>query len=546
MKSTHLIMAGIFLICSSFLVSDSKAPNVKLKFGQVYELPAKHFDIGFIGNLKDGFIQVGYSPGKSISLQKFSPALKFSNEKLIDLKGMPKGFAHDGFLNWDGHYYWLYNVYDKKAQTEHFYVQQVDINKGDLIGSAKEYITCKRIGSYDKLNFSFSSDSSKMFIYTKFPNAVRDDSKNYQEYGCWVYGPDMKLIWSQPSIKMPYTEKKMDVRDIQGDRDGNLLFLSRVFNDESKKEIKDDSPNFHFEILKFSEGKKTPGSVPFKFEDKYVSQVTMLEDQNANIVCCGFYSNKDKNGKLKANRTACDGSFFLRLDPKDNKLQNVHKGFYEIPNEVFKMYESNKLQKKMEKKEDKGEDFTGGNLVLRNVVFGDDGSLLVVGEEYYTKTVTYNNGRTSTTHTYYYYNDIYTQYIDDNGNLGWTKKIPKKQTGVDYPFNLGFRILPYNGSNYIFFFDNIKNLNPNPGDDVFPHSAGWGGVLMAVKLDKSGDMSKKKVFDVREIKEWVNFMDADKISDNTLICRASEGAQFGFFGMMGKPKPSKICLITVE
>lgn len=457
---------------------------------------------------------------------------------------MPKGFAFRQVLEWNEKYYWMFDVYDKKTEQEHLFVQEIDLDKGDLKGSAKEILHCKKIGNWYKWTIGFSSDSSKMFAYVKFPNEFRDDSKNYMEYGCWVFDKDMKSIWAEPSIRMPYTEKKMDVYDIQGDREGSLLFLSRVFNDDSKKEIKDNTPNFHFEILKFSAGNKKPTSIPFKFEDKYVAQVTMLEDLDGKIVCCGFYANQDKSGKLKANSYKLDGSFFLRLDTKDNKFVNVHKGFYEIPSEIFKLYESEKTQKKMDKKEDKGEDLSGFHMRLRNVIFGDDGSLLMVGEEYYYHTVTYTNGKSTYTRTYYYYNDIIAQYIDGTGNLSWTKKIPKKQSGVDNTYNLGFRILPYNGGNYIFFFDNIKNLNPNPNDDVYPHSAGWGGVLMAVRLDKAGDMKKTKVFDVRELKEKVNFMDADRIGDNTLICRSAEGKVNPFTGQSSGP--SKICLVTVE
>ena len=541
MKKSFILTFAVLVCSIAFLRADD--PKIKLTFGPEYELTKKHYPIAFVGDLNKGFVQIGYAYQKSVSLQKFSPTLKLQSEKIVDLKSMPKGFAFRQIVTWGSKYYWFFDVYDKKAEREHLFAQEIDLEKGELKGTAKELLQCKRIGSYYKWDISFSSDSNKMFLYVKFPNESRDDSKNYQEYGCWVFDKDMKSIWAEPSIKMPYTEKKMEVEDLQGDRDGNLLILARVFNDDTKKEIKDNAPNFHFEILKFSAGVKKPTSVPFKFEDKYVAQVTLLEDLDGKIVCTGFYANQDKNGKLKANSGKLDGSFFLRLDSKENKLVNVHKGFYEIPGEVFKMYEADKAQKKMDKKEEKGEDMSGYNMRLRKVIFGEDGSLLVVGEEYYTRTVTYTSGNRMVTRTYYHYNDVIAQYIDGSGNLSWTKKIPKKQTGVDTRLNLGFRILPCNGANYLFFFDNPKNLNPNPGDDVYPFGAGWGGVLMAVRLDKSGEMKKTKVFDVRESKDKVDFMDASRIGSNSLITIASEGVNP--FTLMPKGA-SKICLVTVQ
>lgn len=553
----------LFITLISLLVlhlsSYAQEPKIKLTWGQQYALPKKHADLGFLGNMKDGFLQIGHDNGKTLSLQKFSPALKLVSEKTIDLKSMPKGYDVEKFVSWGGKYYWMFTTWTKSEGKERLFVQEIDIEKGNLKGSAKELIACDKVqgaviatGVYqfqktDKFKIQFSSDSTRMYVYVVFVNESRDDSKNKMKYGFWVFDNNFKVQWSTPSIYMPYTEKKMDAKDVTVDNNGNFLFLGRVFNDETEKEIVNDEPNFHFEIIKFSQGAKKASTIPFQFTDKFVSQVALFEDAQANVVCAGFYSGKDKNGKLKNIGTRVDGSFFLKLDVNGEKLDNIHKGFYEMPTSVFKDYEKQKTQRKLDAKEDKGENLSASNLRLRNIVFNEDGSLLLVGEEYYYRTYQYRCGNSWCTRTTYYYQDALAQYIDASGTLSWTKKIPKNQVG-SFTFGLGIRVLPYNGSNYMFFLDNEKNLNITPDQVPVTHSAGWGGVLVAVKLDAVGDLKKTKIFDTKTMNQRVDVLDADQVGPNMLITRSAVGsnnANFNFRYMNGG-EPSKICLIAIE
>jgi len=258
-----------------------------------------------------------------------------------------------------------------------------------------------------------------------------------------------------------------------------------------------------------------------------------MEDEKGQTVCAGYYGNQEKNGKLRRAAGKVDGAFLLRLDNVNNKLVNIQKGFYEIPNEIFKEYETERTVKKMEHKEEKGEDLSATSLDLRHVVFKDDGSILILGEEYYVVVTTVNNGKSSYTTYHYHYNYIIAQYIDSTGKLVYTKKIPKNQIGNNTTFGLGFKLLPYNGNDYVFFLDNMKNLSISADEVPAVHTAGAGGVLMAVRIDEKGKMQKAKIFDTREEKEKIDIVNADQVGPNTLI------------GRTWNKKMSKICLINI-
>lgn len=556
MNLKNKITLLVLFLALQLMASD---PTIKLTWSSQYQLPKKHMDLGFIGNMKDGFLQIGHDYGKSISLQKFSPSLKLTSEKIIDLKDMPKGYDVEKFLEWNGKYYWMYTTWTKSEGKERLFVQEIDINKGTFTGKITELASCSKVegdltatGFYqmhktNKFKIHLSNDSSKLFVYVVYPPDSRRDAKNKKKYGYWIFDNKFKQIWSDIEVYMPYTEKKMDVYDMTVDASGNFLFLARVFNDDSEKEIVNDEPNFHFEIIKIGEKFSKPTTIPFKFDDKFVSQISIFQDQNNHIVCAGFYSGRDKNGKLRNIGGKVDGSFFLRLE--GDQLQNIHKGFYEMPEQVFKQYESDKAKRKMEAKEEKGENNSAFNMRLRDIVFNKDGSLLLVGEEYYFVTHTYSNGRSSYTTTTYYYLDILCQYIDANGNLSWTKKIPKNQIGSNSAYGLGIRVLPYNGDNYIFFLDNEKNLNITPDKVPATHAAGWNGILVAVKLDATGDLNKIKVLDTRTVNQRLDIISADEVEDNTLITRSAVGANSAnkfSFNYFSSSEPSKVCLIQIK
>jgi hypothetical protein len=548
MKNLFTIVAVIFFLLPVGVKAEgggsSSNPKIKLTWGQEYQLPKGLADIGFVGNAREGYIQFGHRYGKSLSMQRFTPSLKLTSEKIVDLKKMPKGYMIDEFVQWDGNTYMFYSTWDKPAQKEHLFVQKIDVTKGDFASGANEIIATDKVlgnivvtGFYQfqaahKYKMIFSSDSSKLFVYVKYAREKGEAKGSNDEYGLWVFDKNFKVLWTK-RVKMPYDEKKMSIEDVDCDRAGDYLFLSKAYNDDSRKDIKDNAPNFHFEVLKFAPGSDKPVVIPFDFKDKYVAQLTLLEDLDGNVVCCGFYGEKDAKGKLRAERGRVDGSFFLKIDPSTNKIEKIHKGFYEIPQEYFKEYVGEKAEKKIEKKEEKGEEFAASNMRLRHVIFNSDGSMMLLGEEYYMTVTTYMNGNHMETRYTYYYLDILAQRIDASGEESWTRKIPKRQIGSS-TFGAGFKVMPYNGDNYLFFLDNMKNLNITKDQAPVTHSMGWGGVLMGVKLDANGDTKKSVMFDTREVKEKIDITSADEVAPGTLIART------------WNKKVSKICLISLQ
>jgi hypothetical protein len=524
------------------LSSSFAQKNVKITWGPEFELPKKHYELGFIGDEKNGYVEISHKHGESIALQKFSPTLQLKGETDIPTDNLPKGYMIEELGNMNYRNYIYYSTWSKSDNTERLFAQELDVAKGKFQGAAKELLsssdklsgTLVMTGFYQyntagKWNMVNSADSNMLLIYYRIKPKEKRDAFNKDIIGLFVFDKNLNKVWGQ-QVEMPYTEKLMDNDDYQVDKDGNVYILAKVYNTEEKKKDKYD---YHYEVLRYGKDSKKPSISSFSFSDKYIVDISLIEDKTGRMVCTGYYS-KGKGG-------GTDGAFLLAFDEASKTMKNIKKGFYEFPTEVIKQFETEKTKKKIDKKGDKGDDVEVSNLKFRNIALNDDGSISLFGEQYhYTVTTYVNNGHTTTTY-HYFFDDIYVTKIGSDGDLKWVKKVPKKQTGGSTA-GLGFHLHTVGNDSYLFFVDNLKNLNIKPEQAPETHVGGAGGVLMCGKLDADGNTSKSSIFDFREEKMNVLVENFSDVTDKIVLGRARK--LHGLFQMNfteGKP-----LLITVD
>jgi hypothetical protein len=523
-----LVLGVALALVNPFSSGAQKAGGGRFSFtwGEEYQLPKRHDDLGFIGNTHDGYIQISHDQRESLIFQKFDAKLQLKGETESDLSKLPKSYRSELITQIGSEYYWFFSTWDKGEDRESLYAQEIDPQAGKMKGSAREIASSTKLASFfgnSKWNFFYSFDQSKILVeYRKKPER-RNDNKSNDVIGFQVYDDQMKQLWGR-EIRMPYTEAKMDNEDYSVDSRGNIYMLAKVY-DETKGDRK--RPNHHFEILKWTKDKTEVAIIPFKFTDKFVNSAYITEDGNGSIVIGGYYTNRRNSGST-------DGIFLLKLDDNTNEMKNVMKGIYPFPVNVMKQYESARTRRRMERKEEKGE-VEDANLVLRSVIMKADGSIQVLGEESYSVTTTYYNGRTTHTRTTYYYNDIMAMEIGSDGEMRWVKKIPKSQAGMSRRGGMSFKSFNYNGDTYFFFMDHKKNLDIKKDETPATHSDGAGGILMAVRIDQDGNMKKDAIFDVREDKLTLTVSDFKRVDNHQIMVRGR-----------AKKRNSQAALITFE
>jgi hypothetical protein len=517
-------LAGISLLVAMSFASFAQK-NVKISWGDEFELPKKSVELGFIGNSKIGYTEVSHAYGKAINLQKFSPSLKYTGLNSVPTKSFPKGYMIEEMGVMDMKNYLYYSTWNKKEGVEKLYAQEIDAVKGEFKGSPKELLssgaklsgTLTMTGFYQfntagKWNFVTSADSSKLLVYYRIKPKEKRDAINKDVIGLFVFDKNLNKIWGN-EVEMPYTEKMMDNDDYQVDGKGNVYILAKVYTGDKKDK------QSHYEVLMYNkESSKKPSISSFKFTDKTVVDIALTEDLKGRMLCAGYYS---KSG------AGSDGAFFFAYDEGTKTMKNLNKGFYEFPTELLREFESKRAKKKSEKKEAKGQDEEVSHLSFRDIELDDDGSMTLYGEQYtWWITISYS-GRSTTTTYHYLFDDIYVMKIGADGEMKWVKKIPKAQRGstqnVYAPdrLGLGFHVHKSGPDSYLFFVDNIKNLDIKKDEAPAAHVAGAGGVLMCVKIKgDDGTVTKSNIFDFREEKMNVEVRKFSDVSEKEVLGRA--------------------------
>jgi hypothetical protein len=513
------------LIVLSFLsnFSFSQSKKFSFKLGSEYSLPRKSEDLSFIGNEKDGIVNLSLKKDE-LNISRFdSKTLSLTSEKTIELPELTKNFNSETLINFGTNYFWIHSDWDKEAEREYLYYDKVDVQSGKITSSNKKLIETSKIGGSlaisgfyqykvtDKYQYNFDAEQKVLLVSYRLVPEEKNDKKNYDKIGLFVFDENMNKLWGS-EFSMPYTEAIMDNYDFSVDSKGNAYMLAKVYDSEKRKELDKETGKaaYHYEVLKFSKESKKIINTPISIDDYFIREASLIENSLHEMVIACTYSKKSK-------RSGTDG-IFLAMMNQSGKITKYKNGYYEFPLAELEKFESARSKRKMEKKDD----YEAPNLKVRNVVVESDGSVFIACEEYYIVTRTYTDSRGHTTTYYtYYYEDIIGAKINALGNFEWLRKIPKKQRGSSGRGTMGFKLISDASGYYFLYLDNIKNMEIQ--DDEVPkyHVDGFGGQVVVSKLDNSGAVTKELVFDTRD--EDVMLFPAlfSKINRNQFIGRAN-------------------------
>ena len=486
-----------------------KAGPYVVKNSEEFESPKKHVVSDPIPYGNDGIVQVNRRGLKSISFQKFSNDLKFQSEKTIDLEGkFNDRVNYQSFIKLKNKTYMFAREVFKDEEKEGITALEFSYKNLDFVGSAKNlfkssdkvqmqrfsigfapygvpvYGTPADMGGYD---LKISEDDTK-FLYTySLKNKERDDKINKEVIGMQVFDENLVKLWGD-DFEMPYTEAKMDNIGFILSDDATVYLMAKVYEGDTPKEGKDKKkPNYHFEILAYKKGSKTPKIIKIKLDNYFPTEAWVYENSNHEIAITGFYS--------KALNKPVDGAYMVKLDVETGTFTKIKGGYYEIPTDVIKAFTSEREKRKMDKQADKDEDGDIGisNLEINEIYVMDDGTTKIVAEQYHVQVTYYYDMNCKCMKTKYdtYADDIFVMSISVDGKLEWTKKIPKSQhANGAYGAGISINTMKKGNDVHIFYIDNIKNLNLPSDQAPKRHEDRRGGFLTGVTVTTKGDVKK--------------------------------------------------------
>ena len=436
---------------------------------------------------------------KAVVIQKYNVlSKKLTNRK--DLPALDKGAVIENIDQVGDDFYLFYSLWDKKNELEQLYARKINFDKSTMdkpvrLIKIKGKITGSwanagfslggfgiSMGVVDKFSFSNSYDGSKYVVQYRKKPKKRSDKINKDEIGMYVFDSNLKEIWAG-EFTMPYTEAQMNNIDYDVDSKGNAYILAEVFDtDVSKKYVK-GKKNYHLEMLKIKDAEIE--KIKIQTEDYHINTIWMHEGSDNNIYMAGFYN--EEKGYYKN----VDGVFLMKLDQDGSIETSSH---HKIPLEIINQFKKARTQKKNAKKDKKGKlDFE--NLVLREIILKEDGSITLVGEQYFVRVYTDSKGNKRYT---YYYQDILVTNIDKDGDLEWMRKLPKRQKGGTPRGGMGYEHVSHDGNDYFFYVDNDKNIDLTADQEPKYHVDGLGGILTAYKIEgQSGKVSKSSIIDFK-------------------------------------------------
>lgn len=417
-----------------------------------------------------------------------------------------KKYTNEGFYTLGNNFFGLFSALEKvngSGKMERLFALPYDNYEKanpNLVGKPINLLEVNEFATYHKYRFNYSIDSSKFLVtYVVAPkkNNVR---KNKDVIGFYLYDKELNKIYST-EIEMPYTEFEMNNLDYFIDSKGEIYALIEANVDGNdinwdENTAKRNKIPKRFEILKINKLKNSLESIKINLaDDKVANSLIFSENKEKDLFISGYYSNsKDFNLSI--------GAYMFGLKQGENsELANRYIYYYPFSIEKLKLNVDNANNQVDNIKPD--------NLKISKIIQNEDGSNILIGEEYVVGIGNNfsNNDAIANTRSYNHtYGNVIVSKFDSNGKVFWTQRIPKSQSvtiesepsfynGEQYRSDLSFYHHRCKNEDYFFYFDNLKNSKL--GLDVQPahFASGDASYLSCVKLTSDGKIEKILVFE---------------------------------------------------
>lgn len=427
--------------------------------------------------------------------------LSFEGEKLISRKVTPKldkSMLLTDVVSINNEIYLIYITNENGIEGPSCYSVKIDRAKLSLEKEIKLFTISKPLNStpefstyytpyiYEKIiTIKPNADNTALvFYYTMYSDNKKD--KNAPGIrGFVVCDNDMKKIWSK-EIKLAETESRIKVVDLILDHNFVVHLLVKSYNDDSKKDYqKDGKINHSWSMMSINEGSIVKNKIELE-DEKMIRSISLIEKANASLFIAGYYSN-NTNPEI-------DGMFTMLLT-EDGEQSDVTTTEFDV--REFRKFQNEKQLNKQENKKGPVE-LKIKDLLLRDVILHEDGSLTAIGEEYYYYIKTDSKGNVS---YIYCFKNIYIMNVTDDGTLNWFRKIPKEQLTQKYESG-GFRVIQNNDDIYLVYIDNVKNINLKIDEKPEYVKSATEGMLSSYKIDRDGNIEQHPILDTKLYKDY--------------------------------------------
>jgi hypothetical protein len=516
-----LLLASISIALLPNSVAQKSKPNVRLEWGSDIKLPKKNYPVGFVGNNKDGYVQIATKGKKEISLISINTKLEDAG---VSTTPFPKSkyIVLENLLEVNNKAYILFSDYDKAANSEKLLIQEIDLKNGSLEGSPETIIETRgkvtgtnvASGFYgsaviDKFKIVLPDGGDNLLIYYRMKPTEKSDKKNYDRLVYHVFDANMKEQWNK-EVVMPYVEADVKIRHHAIVGNDAFIFAETKSGQAFEKGKK--QPSFdQISVFKFNnESKKITEKELVIDKNHYIKDFVIGKGFGKSMMFAGYYRPSKKTSVFT-------GYFTAMFNPESMELEGILK--YEFTEDLINSFESARKKRKLEKDIEKGKEIGIPYMKMREVIKREDGGWYVVGEQHHV-TVQVTLQKNTTKYTYrFYYQDAIVSSMDPEGNQEWIKKLPKHQVavytsygsaygigGANVPsedlittnYGVGISTFEHNDNLYVFHLDHVKNKNLKESDVQASFASYKDSHLVGVKLTPEGEKTVNSLYDMKD------------------------------------------------
>jgi hypothetical protein len=441
MKHKNLILVFcLFSVVQAFSQIDSK-----IRWGAEIFKPSSATSFGVIGNWDEGVMMQSrtrtklFSSGKTYMQRFDGMTLLPQYSKIIELE-TSKGNKSLEYqvLERLGNYPVLFATYYNRDRDKiELYGRRYNL-EGEPTGKEikiAEYPS-ERKSDVDALNFVQSVDSTTMLCYF----SKRIDKYSNEKIAFNLFNQDLENVWKR-EIEFPYKGRNFSIHRCIVDKEGRVYLLVKIQFDKDERADKSEPP-FRYSLVTFSDDSSLVEDYEIKLGDQFITDIDMHLNDDGKVTCSGFYSARG--------RGSAAGIFFLNVDRETKSVENKSTSEFDA-SFVLSFMESSRIRGKVELSEFK----------LDHFLRFQDGSYVLVAEQFLIDEICYRDFRTGmySCNYYYYYNNIIVVKIDKDGSIQWTADIPKYQESANDGGFYSSYTFGFDGKALHFVFnDNPKNL----------------------------------------------------------------------------------------
>lgn len=451
---------------------------------------------------------------KQVAVIRFDNHINPSFTRLFDIQE-EKPQVLNNLFPWRNKLYARFSEVDKKKRHQRWYVQEVDPNSdAGFIGEKKEILRFEPTDAelqqytYEGPLIHYMNTEGNMLIYW---NALAKDTKDQSEQEIRLYSfrlldSSFSLIWSVDNIEMPksYMENSYN-RHWNKNR---LVWISKP--SPAGRNQKQDV----LSIISLS----SDGSlkhIPIDTSGQSVSNLAFSNIDDDKVEISGFYAARNRNG-LK-------GYFAGSIDINDGSISNIQR--FDFSAKMIAEYENASARRFIQKQETSNKNEPGiFNLTSKGIIRKPGGGFYLLSEQQYTFTNILNDGRGNMQLSITFVsNDIYVSSINAANEEEWVVKVPKSQQ-LD-PWFSSFSSFLYNGTLYLFYIDDKKNLDLTPSEAPNVVKSLQGTSLFMATIDASGQLKRQAIYDKKEDKRTFIPMFMMEVEPGLILTR-SQGSSF--------------------